>query len=150
MRFHTNLPVSHLPSTIAFYEKLFGVPAAKTKPDYAKFLAASETLNISFHQSKTASPKIDLHLGFEFSSQESLDAAHERLGEAGLLAGNRESGICCYANQDKFHVTDPDGYEWELYVLLEDTEQKIEKKTACCGGPPRTSQDETAAHPGCC
>ena len=44
------------------------------------------------------------------------------LEQAGLVSGTRETSVCCYANQDKFRVTDPNGYEWELYHLLEDTE----------------------------
>jgi hypothetical protein len=27
---------------------------------------------------------------------------------------------CCYANQDKFWVSDPDGVEWEVYFLRHD------------------------------
>jgi hypothetical protein len=30
---------------------------------------------------------------------------------------------CCHANQDKFWVEDPDGVEWEVYVLNHDIEE---------------------------
>jgi len=35
---------------------------------------------------------------------------------------------CCHANQDKFWVRDPDGVEWEVYVLNHD----LEEDTATC------------------
>ena len=37
----------------------------------------------------------------------------------------RES--CCYALQDKFWLSDPDGNRWEVYSVIED----IEADTAC-------------------
>ena len=132
MRFHTSLPVTDIAKTIDFYRVLLGVQPTKTKVDYAKFLW-SDGLNISFHtNAKGADELRSLHLGFQLDSQSDLDAAHVRLEAAGLLSSKRETSICCYANQDKFWVKDPDGYEWELYYLVEDTEAKIEPTTACC------------------
>ena len=31
---------------------------------------------------------------------------------------------CCYANQDKFWVKDPDGVEWEVYHLNFDLDEE--------------------------
>lgn len=48
---------------------------------------------------------------------------------------------CCYAIQDKTWVTDPDGNEWEVFVVLEDnlleTDYGIERcattaQISCC------------------
>jgi len=55
---------------------------------------------------------------------------------------------CCYALQDKTWVHDPDGNEWEVFVVLEDNlaetapcecGTKVDNATssatsACCGG----------------
>ena len=139
MRFHTNLPVSNIEQTTRFYSTLFGVPPVKRKSDYVKFLPATGGLNVAFHENRAASARFqELHLGFELPDQSSLDEVYQRLMRAGLVSEERETSVCCYANQDKFWVTDPDGYQWEFYVLLEDTEQKIEpkvkQKSACCAG----------------
>jgi hypothetical protein len=37
---------------------------------------------------------------------------------------------CCYALQDKTWVHDPDGNEWEVFVVLEDN---LAQTAACCG-----------------
>jgi lactoylglutathione lyase len=39
---------------------------------------------------------------------------------------------CCYAIQDKTWVTDPDGNEWEAFVVLEDNLPETEQAIGCC------------------
>ena len=42
---------------------------------------------------------------------------------------------CCYANQNKTWVTDPDGNEWEAFVVLRDNlpeEEASAENEACC------------------
>ena len=46
----------------------------------------------------------------------------ERVKAAGLPVREEFSVNCCHANQDKFWVKDPDGVEWEVYVLNHDIE----------------------------
>ena len=133
MRFHMNLPARDLEATTRFYTALFGQGPVKTKSDYVKFLPGRPDLNLSFHEAASIPEGArDVHVGIEFEDVASLDAAHARLKAADLLEDDRETSICCYANQDKFHVIDPDGHRWELYVLLEHTELKIETNTGCC------------------
>ncbi len=77
------------------------------------------------------------HLGLEVSSQAELDKVYKQLQENGLVSTSekeREHSTCCYAKQDKFWVKDPSGYEWEIYFLTEDSENKgkAKEKTQCC------------------
>jgi hypothetical protein len=39
---------------------------------------------------------------------------------------------CCYAIQDKTWVTDPDGNEWEVFVVLEDNLSETDQSISCC------------------
>jgi hypothetical protein len=39
---------------------------------------------------------------------------------SGLLTRDEMQTTCCYAVQDKTWVRDPDGYEWEVFVVLQD------------------------------
>lgn len=142
MKFHTSLPVRDIEATTRFYSLLFDDPPVKKKVDYVKFLPSKVALNISFHQANESKLR-DLHLGFEVSDDAALDRLYQRLKAAGLVHQERDTSVCCYANQDKFWVSDPDGYKWELYVLLEDTEQKIDRKTGCCAAAG-------SAQSGCC
>ena len=108
MRFHTSLPVSNIKDTAAFYRALFDEEPVKVKADYVKFLPKALDLNISFHEASDGVMALQaLHLGIEMPNQTALNRAHERLLKAGLVSTTRETSICCYANQDKFWVTDP-------------------------------------------
>jgi hypothetical protein len=49
-----------------------------------------------------------------------FSAIRERWTEAGLLTRDEMQTNCCYALQDKTWVRDPDGNEWEVFVVLED------------------------------
>ena len=121
MKVHLSLPVSNIEKTQSFYDVLFNSPAVKVKADYAKYLPEHIPINISF--TKTAKElQLNRHLGLQLESEQALNAEHQRLKEAGLISKTRSDSICCYARQDKFWVLDPDGYEWELYYLIEDSE----------------------------
>ena len=148
MRFHTSLPVQSIPETTAFYRVLLQSEPVKTKEDYAKFLPPHLQLNISFHESPGAVLE-GVHLGLELADQAEVDEAAARLEAAGVPLIRRETSVCCYANQDKFRVTDPSGYEWEIYTLLEDTEHKIDSGTTCCGGS-ESANAETPSTSACC
>ena len=124
MKVHMSLPVSDIEATTRFYEALFAVPPSKVKADYVKFEPDFVPLNISFHTAASGEPHASPHLGFELASAEELDGHHRRLSEAGLIRVARETGVCCYAEQDKFWVEDPDGHAWEFYHLLADTTQR--------------------------
>ena len=135
MRFHTSLPVTNIRDTVDFYRVLFDGAPVKTQCDYAKFLPATTALNISFHESPgDVRGFASLHLGLEMPDRATLERMHARLAAASMITDKRTTSICCYANQDKFWVTDPDGYRWEVYLLLEDTGIKVDD-VACvaCG-----------------
>ncbi len=42
---------------------------------------------------------------------------------------------CCYANQDKFWVRDPDGIEWEVYHLNYDVDEDVSAGGSTCCTP---------------
>ena len=63
------------------------------------------------------------HMGIQVESREIVVRELARVTAAGL-AVRAEFGVdCCHANQDKFWVRDPDGVEWEVYVLNRDLEE---------------------------
>ncbi len=54
----------------------------------------------------------------------------------GLYTRDEMQTDCCYAIQDKTWVTDPDGNEWEVFVVLEDNLPEKENAGACCAPAP--------------
>jgi len=52
---------------------------------------------------------------------------------------------CCHANQDKFWVEDPDGVDWEVYVLNHDIDE-----SPVVGAPLKHGLAVVKAGGGCC
>lgn len=51
-----------------------------------------------------------------------------------VFAREEMNTTCCYAIQDKFWVTDPDGNEWEFFFTKEHSDmEKAESETCCVG-----------------
>ncbi len=140
---HISLYVKNIYQTADFYSRFFGQDPDKIKTDYCKFTLEKPSLIISFVQNGEKVSKGFGHLGFQIDSQQELQ---KRLNEMHLQNINvfEEMGTnCCYANQDKFWVSDPDGYMWEVYYFHKDVEwndpryQADMNDIACC--TPKTS-----------
>jgi len=123
VNFHVSLNVSDLARSIDFYQKLFGTPPAKARPDYAKFESKNPPLTLSLEPVGSAAGGGSLnHVGFRLANTAELVDLQRRLEIAGLPS-QREQGVkCCYARQTKFWLHDPDRTLWEFYVLEGDSE----------------------------
>ena len=86
------------------------------------------------------------HLGLRVSSAEELARVRSRVVEAGLEPYDQEEATCCYARQDKFWVTDPDGNPWEAYLFLGDADRRDDADEPCCTPAGVTE----TAHEGIC
>jgi catechol 2,3-dioxygenase-like lactoylglutathione lyase family enzyme len=120
--FHVSLNVSDLARSIEFYQKLFGTPPAKRRPDYAKFELEDPRLVLSLEPSGASAGGALNHLGFRLAGAQELVDLQRRLELAGLSSIREEGVECCYARQTKFWIQDPDKTLWEFYVLESDSD----------------------------
>ncbi|XRG76910.1 ArsI/CadI family heavy metal resistance metalloenzyme [Rossellomorea sp. GAMAL-10_SWC] len=129
---HVGVNVTNLEASIAFYQKVFGLVPVKVKEGYAKFLLENPGLNFTLNvRDQVAGNQVN-HFGFQVETAEEILAHKERLEKEGFFAREEMDTTCCYAVQDMFWVTDPDGNEWEFFYTKADSEvQKIEN-TSCC------------------
>jgi catechol 2,3-dioxygenase-like lactoylglutathione lyase family enzyme len=132
--FHISLHVKQLDRTVSFYKKLFGQEPDKVKPGYAKFIVEVPALVISFEEAPKHVASGFGHLGFLVPDSKSLEEAKARLSD--IISFEEKDVACCYAVQDKFWVTDPDGYQWEVYHFIKDREvndtYSSSLKKVCC------------------
>ena len=138
---HVHLHVADLDTSAAFYEHFLGAPPVKRKPGYAKFLPGFAPLNLALSSGEAAGQATVSHLGIQVDSVEAVRDALARVKAAGLLVREEMGVECCYANQDKFWVRDPDGVEWEVYHLnfdVEDLTEAAPTAVACCAPKPLT------------
>ena len=132
MKIHFGLNVTSIQESIVFYSKLFDREPVKVKPDYAKFLLEDPELNFTLRLVERVEGNHINHFGFQVSSQVELQKHKERLEKLGFFARDERDTTCCYARQDKFWVTDPDGHEWEFFFTKEDLE--VDHASGCCAG----------------
>jgi catechol 2,3-dioxygenase-like lactoylglutathione lyase family enzyme len=135
---HVHLHVSDLDASRGFYERFFGAAPVKVKPGYAKFLPTFAPINLALSAGEAVKGKTVDHLGFQVESREVLRALLERVRAAGVAVREEMDSNCCYANQDKFWVSDPDGVEWEVYHLNYDLEDDAPAEASACCPPPLT------------
>lgn len=137
LKAHLSLNVSDIDASVAFYEKLFGVPAYKRRPGYAKFDLAEPPLNLAMVQTPRTGVNAS-HFGIQVASTDDVTAAMARFKEASLPTRTEMNTTCCYAVQDKVWVDDPDGNSWEVFVVKADADAMSDapKKQGCCA--PRT------------
>lgn len=132
MRPHLSLDVQNVPASVAFYQKVFGIPHQKQTHDYAKFDVTQPSLNLSLVFSTGRISSVD-HLGIEVDSIEEIAVWKERLQVAGILDRVEENTACCFARQDKLWFSDPDGNAWEVFVIHEQLPvSEALSNTGCC------------------
>lgn len=150
---HISINVTNIEKSVDFYSKLFGIEPLKyikgsttmhsivreelgeenQKPrfGYAKFDVENPPLNFVLNETPFTEGGSLSHLGIQVATTDDVLKTRERWLESGLLTVDEMKVDCCYALQDKTWARDPDGNEWEVFVVLENTEPKAE---ACgCG-----------------
>ena len=138
-KFHAGLNVSNVAKSAAFYADLFQAEPVKTRDDYSKF--ETDEIVLSLIQTPSDIDTRFGHFGLRVADEQALRTRFEYLKERGHAILEEGKVECCYALQDKFWVTDPDGYRWEIYQFLEDS-QKISE--------PAKVEDEACCTPSCC
>src|SRR5919205_1658140 len=120
LKAHLALNVRDVGQSIRFYRKMFGIEPSKVRAGYAKFDVQNPPLNFTLNQVPFGERGALSHLGIQVGSTEDVLAVRERRTQEGLLTRDEMQTSCCYAVQDKTWVRDPDGNEWEVFVVLED------------------------------
>src|SRR5438132_11873445 len=131
LKAHLAIKVRKVEQSIKFYRELFGIEPSKVRTGYAKFDVQNPPLNLTLNEASVNSRGALSHLGIQVRSTEDVLTTRQKWSEAGLLTRDEMQTSCCYAVQDKTWVRDPDGNEWEVFVVLEDN---LAETAACeCG-----------------
>jgi len=131
LKAHLAINVKDIEQGIEFYKKLFGIEPSKVRTGYAKFNVENPPLNFTLNQVAFGERGALSHLGLQVASTDDVLATRDRWINTGLLTRDEMQTSCCYALQDKTWVRDPDGNEWEVFVVLEDN---LAETAACeCG-----------------
>jgi catechol 2,3-dioxygenase-like lactoylglutathione lyase family enzyme len=140
MKTHLNLATRDLAKSVDFYKILLDAQPFKSLEDYALFVTDDPGLELALDVNTNAKAGPSEHYGIVVDSTADVDRAAERLSGAGLPIDLEREETCCYAKQTKVWATDPDGRRWEVYTVLEETEQR--DASDCCA--------DAAAKEACC
>jgi len=133
LKAHVSINVRNVERSVDFYRKMLGIEPSKVRTGYAKFDVQNPPLNLALNEvPQLASPGALSHLGLQVGSTADVLALRARWAERGLLTRDEMQTSCCYATQDKTWVHDPDGNEWEAFVVLQDNLPEAEKSATCC------------------
>lgn len=147
MKVHVSLNVKDLNKSVVFYKKMLSVDPVKQinaeggtdvvsdcnkKGGYAKFDLAQPKLNLTLNEVDYEAGGSLSHLGLQVETTEEVLKFRDKWIEAELLTVDEMEVACCYAKQDKTWVTDPDGNEWEAFVVLEDLVPKTGIESCDC------------------
>src|SRR5437588_8407393 len=130
LKAHLSLNVRNVEHSTKFYRKMLGIEPSKVRPGYAKFDVQNPPLNLALNEAPLTSRGALSHLGIQLASTADVLATRQKWNDAGLSTHDEMQTSCCYAVQDKTWVRDPDGNEWEAFVVLEDN---LAESNACCG-----------------
>ena len=155
MKVHISLNVKNIDSSVGFYKKMLGAEPVKfikeereshsvkveglepgdekPKSGYAKFDIPNPPMNLVLNEVGFETGGSLSHLGLQVESTEEVLSFKKRWQETGLQTVDEMDVACCYAKQDKTWVQDPDGNEWEAFVVLEDLSSMSAEGEVCCG-----------------
>ncbi len=142
-RFHVHVAVSDLEASVKFYSAMFASEPSVHKSDYARWMLDDPRINFAISQRGLA-PGVD-HLGIQVDSDEALDESRQQVAKAEIVASEQNQAACCYAESNKYWITDPQGIAWETFHTLaniptfgKDTKPAtIEPANACCAPQPK-------------
>jgi catechol 2,3-dioxygenase-like lactoylglutathione lyase family enzyme len=149
-RFHVNLSVENLTESIRFYTALFEAEPLVRKDDYAKWMLDDPRINFAISEH---GGRIGLnHLGVQVDSAEELTAMRAQLTRSDQALVEQTGVACCYANSDKYWVTDPTGIAWETFHTLNTTpiygaDIDVAVKSSMCCAPLKATASESCCEP---
>ena len=152
LKAHLALNVHNVEQSIEFYKKMLGIEPSKVRTGYAKFDVQNPQLNLTLNEHLFSERGALSHLGIQVASTDDVLTMREQWTDSGLITREEMQTSCCYAVQDKAWVRDPDGNEWEVFVVLKDN---LAETAPCeCGNKVEEGTVElvsaTSVASGCC
>jgi catechol 2,3-dioxygenase-like lactoylglutathione lyase family enzyme len=138
LKAHLAINVKDVTRSIEFYKKMLDLEPSKVRTGYAKFDVSNPPLNLTLNQVPFEGSGALSHLGIQVATSEDVVSLRDRWEERGLLPREEMQTTCCYALQDKAWVHDPDGNEWEVFVVLQDNLSEAKSNDATCCTPTFT------------
>lgn len=153
MRAHIALAARDVTRSRAFYEQLLGLTPTKVREGYVKFEVLEPPLNLTInHSDNPPRQTTPAHFGIQVKSTADVLERQEKMVRAGFESRSEEAVGCCFAVQDKVWFVDPDGHQWEVFVV---TQADIPEHTRAAPGQVvgpvgDATEARSCCAPSCC
>lgn len=136
---HISLNVANLQASVEFFGRVFGQYPTKMFGDYAKFDVENPPLVLSLEPKQSRQQPNLNHLGIRLESGDTVESHFNALAQRGIETQVMAGVQCCYSEQTKIALNDPDGNLWEVYTLDKDLE------TSHSSSPSQTAGEHCAS-----
>ena len=133
MRLQLALNVRDIEEAVGYYSKLFDTEPHKRRERYANFAIDDPPLKLVLIENSNTNKRIN-HLGVEVDKHEDFASVSKRLKRDGIADEIEQQSTCCFATQDKVWSTEPQGLNWEWYIITDDNRNEINgsQSIVCC------------------
>ncbi len=133
MKVHISIPTHKLEASVEFYQQVFDTDASKVRKDYANFRLETPPIHLALVHTALPGRAIPTgHFGIELPDHETLEQWRSRANKHELFIKDDPDALCCYAQGDKFWLSDPNGYSWEFWVRTGESEVLRQPEQSCC------------------
>ncbi len=128
---HVELRVKDVDRSIEFYQALFNRPPVETGPGFARFNPYNPAVDFVLRQDPAATRR-DGHMGIQLKTTADITKYKQRVEAKGYAAQLEEAETaCCFSVANKAWIDDPDGNQWEIFVVTGENKSEVRCGPTC-------------------
>jgi catechol 2,3-dioxygenase-like lactoylglutathione lyase family enzyme len=128
---HVELPVKSLQRSLEFYQALFNRPPVEVGEGFARFNPYNPAVDFVLREDTDASRR-DGHMGIQLKTTADIAKYKQRVEAKGYPAQLEEAETaCCFSVANKAWIDDPDGNQWEIFVVTGENKSEVRCGPSC-------------------
>jgi catechol 2,3-dioxygenase-like lactoylglutathione lyase family enzyme len=128
---HVELRVTDVERSIVFYQALFNRPPVETGAGFARFNPYNPAVDFVLRADPAARAR-DGHFGIQLKTTADIMKYRDRVQAKGYRATLEEAETaCCFSVANKAWIDDPDGNQWEIFVVTGEGTSEVRCGPTC-------------------
>jgi hypothetical protein len=120
-----------LSRSLIFYEALFNGPPVEARDGFARFNPYNPAVDFVLREDATATCR-DGHMGIQLKATVDIAKYKQRFENKGFAAQLEEAETaCCFSVANKAWIDDPDGNQWEIFVVTGENTSAVRCGPSC-------------------
>ena len=128
---HVELRVKDLDRSLVFYQALFNRPPVEAGTTHARFNPYNPAVDFILRVDTSARAR-DGHFGIQLKTTADITKYKDRVVAKGFRAMLEEAETaCCFSVANKAWIDDPDGNQWEIFVVTGEATSEVRCGPSC-------------------